>query len=117
MSEEKVVEEKLAQFVKEMQPLDAEFAQILHDNLWDLYLESRSNEAETEFFAIDQFFDEDEIEECVVTLKEWNDMTANRVFIPDDGDAYYGTSTDYSHICAFMEYPPQWATHVILFGK
>lgn len=114
MSEAKIIREKLAEFIDEMRPLDGEFAKILNDNLWDLYL--KANEKE-EMHDIDDFFDDDEIEDYVVDLEEWDDMQFNGTFIPDDGDAYYGTSTQYSHICAFRSDPPQWATHVILFGK
>lgn len=114
MSEEKVIQEKLAEFVNEMRPLDSEFAKVLHDNLWDLYIKtSRQQDLE----PIEIFFDKDELEDCVVTLLDWHNMELNRDFIPDDGDAYYGTSTHYSHVCAFRNDAPEWATHVILFGK
>lgn len=115
MSEEEVIKQKLAEFVSEMRPLDAEFAQILNDNLWDLYMESNKDK---ELHLISDFFDEeDDEEQYLATLEEWHDMYSNDWFNSDDGDAYYGTKTHYSHISAFREDPPQWATHVILFGK
>lgn len=115
MSEEKVIKEKLAKFVEEMRPLDGEFAQILNDNLWDLYIQSGNAE---NLQSIDQFFDgADNPDEYIVTLHDWDNMQLNGDFIPDDGDAYYGTNACYSDIDAFRNDPPQWATHVILFGK
>ena len=118
------VKDLLETFVQEMRPLDAEFAKVLNDNLWNLYIESGNNESgnnesgnNENLTAIDQFFSEDEIEDYLVTLAEWNDMQSYSAYIPDDGDAYYSTNLCYSNVSAFRNTPPAWATHVILFGK
>ena len=110
MSKEKEIKARLKQFAEEMRPLPGEFADILHDNLWDLYLKSKNNE---NLRPIPDYLDEHDI----VTLHEWDDMVKFDVFIPDDGDADYGTATHVSDISAFRQDPPAWATHVILFGK
>ena len=38
--QEDVIRNKLVEFAEEMRPLDAEFAEVLRDNLWDLYIQS-----------------------------------------------------------------------------
>jgi hypothetical protein len=108
--QESEIKEKLAEFAAEMKPLDAEFAQVLHNNLWELYIQSGNKQ---ELAPIP----EDVYKEDVVSLSDWKLVQENNIFVSDDGDAFYGTETCFSNVSAFREEVPAWATHVILFGK
>jgi len=55
--------------------------------------------------------------ENIITLQDWKLLQESNAFNSDDGDACYGTESRVSDICAFISDPPDWATHVILFGK
>ena len=105
-----VIRNKLAEFAEEMRLLDAEFAQVLRDNLWDLYMLSTLTEISRD---IPYYI----YKEDIITLQDWELLRETNDFTFDDGDACYGTETRVSDICAFISDPPDWATHVILFGK
>jgi hypothetical protein len=98
------------EFAEEMLPLDAEFAQVLHNNLWDLYLLSTLTETSRDI--PDYIYKED-----ILTLQDWELIRELDDFTADDIDVYYGTEIRVSDICAFISDPPDWATHVILFEK
>ena len=110
IQQENVIRDKLLEFAEEMRPLDAEFAQVLHDNLWDLYLLSTLTEISRDI--PDYIYKEN-----IITLQDWKLLEESNDFTFDDGDACYGTESRVSDICAFISDPPDWATHVILFGK
>lgn len=42
--QESEIKELLEEFAAEMKPLDAEFAEILYNNRWDLYIQSSDPE-------------------------------------------------------------------------
>ena len=110
IQQEDVIRNKLVEFAEEMRPLDAEFAQVLRDNLWDLYLLSTLTEISRDI--PDYIYKEN-----IITLQDWELLRETNDFTFDDGDACYGTESRVSDICAFISDPPDWATHVILFEK
>lgn len=61
--------------------------------------------------------DQDDIEDCLMTVEDFKHDANLGALIPDDGIGYWATGNKRSHLSVWSTPQPAWATHVLWFNK